>query len=217
MRSCPKCKNVIENDNAKFCKKCGCKLMPSSAKEQEKIITGHLIPEEPAIRRDSDSGIILGSNTPFSSSSLNKHINDSMKQNKSVQDCNQKKQHLSSIAQKMTMFSAVKTCFSKYVKFEGKASRSEYWYFWLFCFCIETIPIILAFIIDKDVISLPLLAVSFLYCIVSFLPMLSADIRRLHDIGKSGAYFFVSFIPFVGGLILLYFLCQKGNENFDRS
>lgn len=217
MRSCPKCKNVIKNDNANFCKKCGCELKPIPTKEQEKIITEHLIPEEPVIRRDSDSGIILGSNTTFSSNSSSKHIHDSMKQNKSIQDCNQKKQHLSSIAQKMTMFNAVKTCFSKYVKFEGKASRSEYWYFWLFCFCIETIPIILAFIIDKDVISLSLLAVSFLYCIVSFLPMLSAAIRRLHDIGKSGAYFFVSFIPFVGGLILLYFLCQKGNENFDRS
>lgn len=217
MRSCPKCKNVIENDNAKFCKKCGCELKPIPTKEQEKIITEYLIPEEPVIRRDSDSGIILGPNTPFSSSSSRKHIHDDMKQNKSIQDCNQKKQHLSSIAQKMTMFNAVKTCFSKYVKFEGKASRSEYWYFWLFCFCIETIPIILAFIIDKDVISLSLMAVSFLYCIVSFLPMLSAAIRRLHDIGKSGAYFFVSFIPFVGGLILLYFLCQKGNENFDRS
>ena len=214
MRSCPKCKNVIENVNAKFCKKCGCKLKPIPTKEQEKIITGHLISEEPVIRRDSDSGIILGSNMPSSSS---KHILDSMKQNKSIQDYKQKKQHLSGIAQKMTMFNAVKTCFSKYVKFEGKASRSEYWYFWLFSFCIETIPIILAFIIDKDVISLSLLAVSFLYCIVSFLPMLSAAIRRLHDVGKSGAYFFVSFIPFVGGLILLYFLCQKGNENFDRS
>ena len=55
MRSCPKCKNVIENDNAKFCKKCGCKLKPIPTKEQEKIITGHLIPEEPVIRRDSDS------------------------------------------------------------------------------------------------------------------------------------------------------------------
>ena len=214
MRSCPKCKNVIENDNAKFCKKCGCKLKPIPTKEQEKIITGHLIPEVSAIRRDSDSGIILGSNMPSSSSKYN---HDSMKQNQYTQNKNQKKPHLASVAQKMTIFNAVKTCFSKYVKFEGKASRCEYWYFWFFSFCIESIPIILAFIIDKDVISLSLLAVSFLYCIVSFLPMLSVAIRRLHDIGKSGAYFFVSFIPFVGGLILLYFLCQKGNENFDRS
>ena len=72
-----------------------------------------------------------------------------------------------------------------------------------------TIPFILAFLIDKDVISLSLLAVSFLYGIVSFLPMLSAAVRRLHDVGKSGAYLFVSFIPFIGGLILLYFLCKK--------
>ena len=150
-------------------------------------------------------------------SSSSKYNHDSMKQNQYTQNKNQKKPHLASVAQKMTIFNAVKTCFSKYVKFEGKASRCEYWYFWFFSFCIESIPIILAFIIDKDVISLSLLAVSLLYSIVSFLPMLSAAIRRLHDVGKSGAYFFVSFIPFVGGLILLYFLCQKGNENFDRS
>ena len=83
MRSCPKCKNVIENDNAKFCKKCGCKLKPIPTKEQEKIITGHLIPEESAIRRDSDSGIILGSNMPSSSSKYN---HDSMKQNQYTQN-----------------------------------------------------------------------------------------------------------------------------------
>ena len=50
----------------------------------------------------------------------------------------------------MTMGTAIKICFSKYVKFEGKASRSEYWYFWLFCFCMEIIPAIFAFIIDKE-------------------------------------------------------------------
>lgn len=74
---------------------------------------------------------------------------------------------------------------------------------------MDTIPFILALVIDEDVISLSLLAVSFLYSIVSFLPMLSAAVRRLHDVGKSGAYMFISFIPFIGCLILLYFLCKK--------
>lgn len=107
------------------------------------------------------------------------------------------------------MLKAIKICFSKYAKFEGKASRSEYWYFWFFSFCMWTIPFILAFVIDKDIISLSLLAVFFLYGIISFLPMLSATVRRLHDVGKSGAYMFISFIPLIGGLILLYFLCKK--------
>ena len=72
-----------------------------------------------------------------------------------------------------------------------------------------TIPFILAFLIDEDVISLSLLAVSFLYGIISLLPMLSAAVRRLHDVGKSGVYMFIAFIPLIGGLIMLYFLCKK--------
>lgn len=207
MRTCPMCKNVIDNDNAKFCKKCGCKLKPISAKVEENTTIEHLNPKEPTIRRDYDSGIILGSDVPFS---LSKHFHEGITQKNS----NLEKQQQSNGGQKMTMLNAVKNCFSKYVNFEGNTSRSEYWYFWLFCFCIETIPIILAFIIDKDVISLSLLAISLLYSILSFLPMLSAAIRRLHDVGKSGFYIFLSFIPFIGGFILLYFLCQKGNKKF---
>lgn len=163
MRTCPKCKNSINNDHAKFCKKCGCKLEPIQTKE------------------------------------------------------NERNQYHSKIDKKVTMGKAIKICFSKYVKFEGKASRSEYWYFWLFSFCMGTIPVILAFIIDKEDISLSLLAVSLVYGIISFLPMLSVAIRRLHDVGKSGVYFLVSFIPLVGGLILLYFLCKKGTENFCKN
>ena len=60
MRICPKCKNVIDNDHAKFCKKCGCRLEPILTKEQEKTNSQFLKREKSIIsRRDSDSGIIL--------------------------------------------------------------------------------------------------------------------------------------------------------------
>ena len=210
MRICPKCKNVIDNDHAKFCKKCGCSLEPILTKEQEKTNSQFLKREKSIIsRRDSDSGIILDSTSAYSSS---KHNHDGIIQECYIHVDNKKNQQNSNIDKKITMDKAIKICFSKYVKFDGKASRSEYWYFWLFCFCMEIIPVIFAFIIDKEEISLSLLAVSFIYSIVSFLPMLSAAVRRLHDVGKSGVYLLVSFIPMVGGFILLYFLCEKGNE-----
>ena len=180
MRTCPKCKSVIANDNAVFCKKCGSRLAPVADTSQEETPTT-------SNRRNYD-GVLLGSQITPAEALRNK---------------------TESPSSGMTMLKAIKICFSQYAKFEGKASRSEYWFFWFFSFCMGTIPFILAFLIDKDVISLSLLAVSFLYGIVSFLPMLSAAVRRLHDVGKSGAYLFVSFIPFIGGLILLYFLCKK--------
>lgn len=212
MRTCPKCKSVIGNDKAIFCKKCGSRLAPVSDTSQEETSTANSYKRENiGCSPLSDVGVILNPDTPTTS---NQHNSDGalLGSQTTQAEVLRNKRELSS--NRMTMLKAIKICFSKYAKFEGKASRSEYCYFWLFCFCIETIPIILAFMINKDVISLSLLAVSFLYCIVSFLPMLSAAIRRLHDIGKSGAYFFVSFMPFIGGLILLYFLCQKGNEKF---
>lgn len=207
MRTCPKCKSVIGNDKAIFCKKCGSRLAPVSETSQEETPTANSYKRENiGCSPVSDVGVILNPDTPTTSNQRN---SDRILLGRQITQVEVLRNKNESPSNGMTMLKAIKICFSKYAKFEGKASRSEYWYFWFFSFCMWTIPFILAFVIDKDVISLSLLAVSFLYSIVSFLPMLSAAVRRLHDVGKSGAYIFISFIPFVGGLILLYFLCKK--------
>lgn len=207
MRTCPKCKSVIGNDKAIFCKKCGSRLAPVSDTSQEET------PKANSYKREnidclsvSDVGVILNPDTPTTS---NQHNSDGVLLGNQITQAEVLRNKNESPSNGMTMLKAIKICFSKYAKFEGKASRSEYWYFWFFSFCMGTIPFILAFLIDEDVISLSLLAVSFLYGIISLLPMLSAAVRRLHDVGKSGAYMFISFIPLIGGLILLYFLCKK--------
>ena len=207
MRTCPKCKSVIGNDKAIFCKKCGSRLAPVSDTSQEET------PKANSYKREnidclsvSDVGVILNPDTPTTS---NQHNSDGVLLGNQITQAEVLRNKNESPSNGMTMLKAIKICLSKYAKFEGKASRSEYWYFWFFSFCMGTIPFILAFLIDEDVISLSLLAVSFLYGIISLLPMLSAAVRRLHDVGKSGAYMFISFIPLIGGLILLYFLCKK--------
>ena len=50
--------------------------------------------------------------------------------------------------------------------------------------------------------------ISVIYSLAVLVPSLAVVWRRLHDLGKSGAYFFFIFIPLAGPFILLYWLCQ---------
>jgi len=95
----------------------------------------------------------------------------------------------------MDFQTAVKTCFSKYADFNGRASRSEYWWFVL----AEVIVLIVASLIHQYVYFIA--ALGFL------LPALAVGARRLHDIGKSGWLQLLMLIPIVN-LVLIYFYVQ---------
>ena len=109
---------------------------------------------------------------------------------------------------------AIKLAFKNYVNFNGRSRRSELWWFFLFNIIIQIIISILANLITKYLIYL-----SYIYVLIAFLPSLGLGVRRLHDIGKSGWYIFIAFIPLVGAFILLYFYCldseNQSNEYGD--
>lgn len=97
----------------------------------------------------------------------------------------------------MDFTTAIKTCFSKYATFSGRASRSEYWFFFLFTFGIEFCLVLLddltfnidatlnPFVIDFNVdVVLSLFGMIFYFAV--FLPSLAVLVRRFHDIGKTG-------------------------------
>ncbi|MDC0030528.1 DUF805 domain-containing protein [Candidatus Pelagibacter sp.] len=110
----------------------------------------------------------------------------------------------------MTFTESVSVCFKKYFVFEGRASRSEYWWFQL----IVAPAYIIFEITDSE--SSP---VSFLFLVITLLtliPAISAGVRRLHDTNKSGFYLLLSFIPFIGGLIVLFFLIAQGTKGKNR-
>ncbi len=114
---------------------------------------------------------------------------------------------------------AVRTCFSKYATFSGRARRREFWYWYLFLFLtsfsITLLSILVAYIQYMEASPYeyywdPGAWVSLLNTIwglIIFLPNLAVTIRRLHDAGRSGWYFFLGFIPIVGGILLLIELC----------
>jgi len=99
---------------------------------------------------------------------------------------------------------AIKTCISKYVVFDGRAARSEYWYWALFYVIIYLGLTILTSISDIFSILLGLAALALL------LPSLAVTIRRLHDLDRSGWWIFISLVPIIGPILLIYWYCQRG-------
>ena len=104
----------------------------------------------------------------------------------------------------MNFMDAVKTCFTKYADFTGRASRSEYWWFVLF----EVIGLIVAQIIHQYVYAI--VALGFL------LPALAAGARRLHDIGKSGWFLLLHLLPIIGILVLIFFWVQPSQTESNE-
>lgn len=104
----------------------------------------------------------------------------------------------------MSFFEAVQTCFiAKFADFKGRATRSEYWFFVLFQIVVS---MILSAIFGPDSVVVRVASAVFL------VPGLAAAWRRLHDIGKSGAFWFLNLIPVVGNIIVLVFLCKPGER-----
>lgn len=114
------------------------------------------------------------------------------------------------------MVSAVKTVYIKrFLDFHGRAGRSEYWYAVLGVLVFSLLYAILggllvgllfsgraeAGAVGAVLLYLPLI----LFVLYSIIPQIAVMVRRLHDIGLSGWFYLIGFVPYVGGLFL--FVC----------
>lgn len=99
-----------------------------------------------------------------------------------------------------------------YVNFSGRARRKEYWMFALFNLIISVVLMVLGMMLSGGGSSSGANLIVDLYGLAVFLPSLGVSVRRLHDIGKSGWFLLLAFIPFVGAIILLVFCCQEGQQ-----
>jgi uncharacterized membrane protein YhaH (DUF805 family) len=90
--------------------------------------------------------------------------------------------------------------------FSGRSRRKEYWYFQLFNGIVMIfIGLFAVAFSDQDKPAMIPFGLMFVYGFVVFVPSLAVTVRRLHDIGKSGYWYFIAFIPLIGGLILFVF------------
>ncbi len=91
----------------------------------------------------------------------------------------------------MGFFKAIGSGFGNYTNFSGRARRSEFWWWTLFAFLMGILTVI------------PILG--WLIALAMLLPNLAMQVRRLHDTGHSGWWWFIGLIPIIGFIVLLIF------------
>ena len=100
----------------------------------------------------------------------------------------------------MTFGESIKTCFSKYADFSGRATRSEFWWWALFVLLVSAAVGIISEVLS-GVFSLAVL-----------LPYLAVGTRRLHDTDRSGWLQLIGLIPLIGWIVLIVWFAQEGKE-----
>ena len=103
---------------------------------------------------------------------------------------------------KVDFVTAIKLFFKNYVNFKGRASKSEYWFAYLFCMLVSVVISVLNMTVPFFNVVGGALSVALM------IPTISAGVRRLHDTGKSGSYYFMFLIP-IAGIILFIIQLTK--------
>ena len=107
----------------------------------------------------------------------------------------------------MSFADAIRSVFSQYVGFTGRARRSEYWYWVLF----YVILAIIASMLDRAVFGRTSATFSAILGLALLLPSLGVAVRRLHDTSRSGWWILLGLIPVVGAIILIVFYVQDSH------
>lgn len=108
-----------------------------------------------------------------------------------------------------------KVVFENYANFKGRARRSEYWYYVLTNFLIQLPLLILFFVFTANEnvgLGMIFYGLMILYSLAVLIPSLAVAVRRLHDVGKSGWFYFICLIPIVGGIWLLVLFFTEGDQ-----
>lgn len=101
----------------------------------------------------------------------------------------------------------------KYAEFTGRSRRKEYWMFTL----ISAIISYSILAIDYYVFGLEGgFGINSLYSLGVLIPSLAVLVRRLHDVGKSGWFFFIVLIPIIGAIWLLVLFCTDGEAGDNK-
>ncbi len=111
----------------------------------------------------------------------------------------------------MTFSEAIKTSLvEKYATFSGRATRSEYWYVVLFGYLLALLIVLLGMMVDSPEL---IIGLSSVLSLILLLPGLAVCIRRLHDTGRSGWWYLLVLIPYIGAFALLIIFCLKSSED----
>ncbi len=114
-----------------------------------------------------------------------------------------------------------KVVIDNYANFEGRARRKEYWMFQLTTIIIVVVFVFLTSMVtsafgDDSLFFYFLIILFGVYVLLILIPSLAVSVRRLHDTNRSGWFYLISFIPYIGGLISLMFYVSEGTTGKNR-
>jgi uncharacterized membrane protein YhaH (DUF805 family) len=98
----------------------------------------------------------------------------------------------------------------RYAQFTGRARRAEYWWF-----ALANVICIVALLLLSGITKIFLVAY-FIYLLALIVPSIAVAVRRLHDTDKSGWWFLIGLVPFVGGIILLVLMCIDSTRGANQ-
>lgn len=117
----------------------------------------------------------------------------------------------------MSITEAISSVFHNYANFSGRARRAEYWYWTLFVAVVGAILSSCAgFMNGGDGGANIFTILSSIFSLATFIPSLAVSWRRLHDIGRSGGWFFIGLIPVIGWIPLLIWYCKDGEPGENQ-
>ena len=105
----------------------------------------------------------------------------------------------------------------RYADFSGRTRRKEYW---MFLLGVVIVAIVLGII--EGIVGLSGMVggvygpLTLIFALAIIIPGIAVQVRRFHDQDKSGWFVLLSLIPFVGGIIVLVFMCLEGTKGPNR-
>ena len=109
--------------------------------------------------------------------------------------------------------------FRNFLDFRGRSGRPEYWWFTATHYIVYIFFIIAAdrvILMASGAIYAVVAIILASYLVAAIIPSISVTVRRLHDTGKSGWWYFLTFVPVAGNLVLLYFTLEMGDRETNR-
>lgn len=107
------------------------------------------------------------------------------------------------------MITAYKEMFTRFADFNGRSTRSDYWYA-----ALMNIIISLALNLLSNYVGI-FSIIAIIYSVVLIIPSLSLTVRRFRDIGKNPWWILIALVPLVGGIIMLVFLCKPSVDSVE--
>ena len=105
-----------------------------------------------------------------------------------------------------------------YANFNGRARRKEYWMFTLFFLLFALLAGFVIGILSAagETVAMIAIILAVVWYLAHLVPSLAVTVRRLHDTGKSGWFYLLAIIPYIGGLIIFIFTVIEGDKGDNK-